>query len=157
MTGAGKTTTAKLLKEKLPRTAVLSMDAIKWSLSNFERGERDNAITRDVLFAMATVYIDHGISVIIDQPFKTVEEIERFEVLASENSIPCCKFQLKTEPEHALKRVMDRTAQKGGDLPQARVERNISLYTSRTSNGFYEIDTTNKEPREVLEIIENKM
>lgn len=66
MTGAGKTTTTRLLADSIPRLAVVGMDKIKKFISDFERGERDNLIARDVTFEMTRSYLEHNISVVIE-------------------------------------------------------------------------------------------
>lgn len=142
MTGAGKTTTSGLLAKELPRVAIVGMDKIKKFVSDFERGVRDNLIARDVTFVMTEKYLDLGLSVIVEQPFRSVEEVEKYEKLAKSYNIPCYKYQLHAHPDIAFQRVIMRTKQNGGDLPQERVKHNISLFTPRDHIGFTVVDTT---------------
>jgi uridine kinase len=67
--GSGKTTIGRLVHSKLPRTAILSTDAIKFLISDFERGERDNAIATAVLYQMCREYIRQEINTLIPQGF----------------------------------------------------------------------------------------
>jgi len=78
MSGAGKSTTARLLSKKLPRTAHIGMDIIKRFVSDFERGTRDNAIAREVTVAMVKKYLELRLSVVLDQPFSADEEIKTY-------------------------------------------------------------------------------
>ncbi|MCI5108283.1 MAG: ATP-binding protein [Candidatus Pacebacteria bacterium] len=151
MTGSGKTTTTNLLSKQLPRTALLGMDRIKFFISDFERGTRDNNIAKDITLLMAKKYLDLGLSVIIDQSFKTEEEIEKYDSLAKDFGVPCIKVQLYSDPDIALERVVKRTKETKSDLPKERVERNIKNFSTRESLGFITIDTTNLKPEEVVQ------
>lgn len=81
--GAGKTTAGRFLKEKFTRTAVFDMDDIKWQISDFKRGDEDNAIVREGILALARNYCKHGINIIIPQT-TLPEEPEKFKKLAEE-------------------------------------------------------------------------
>lgn len=142
MTGAGKTTTTKLLAKALPRTAIIGMDKIKKFISDFERGERDNAIARDLVFEMTKYYLDRGLSVIIEQPFKSEDEVVRYEKLADSHSLSCYKFQLFATPEIAYNRVLSRQKDFEDKVPEERILRNISLFQKKDYLGFTVIDTS---------------
>ena len=49
MTGSGKTTVSKKLAERIPRLATIGLDKVKLFISDFERGDRDNNIGRDLI------------------------------------------------------------------------------------------------------------
>ena len=157
MSGAGKTTITKLLAEKSPRTAIVGFDKIKKFVSDFERGPRDNQIAREVTMVMAEKYLDMGLSVIVEHPFKTEEEIDFYTKVADERKIPCHKFQLHADPDIALQRVVARTKKNNGDLTEERAKRNISLFQPRDHLNFRVIDTTNMEPEDVAEVILNEV
>jgi len=157
MMGAGKTATATLLSEKLPRTAIIGMDKIKRFVSDFERGTRDNAIARSVVTEMTRKYLDLGLSVIIEQPFRFEDEIKLYDNMAKEFSIPFYKFQLFTTPEIAFKRIIKRQENLTIKVPEERIRNNIGLYESREKLGFALIDTTNMKPEEVSEYILKKL
>ena len=50
MTGSGKTTVSNMLSKNIPRLAIIGMDKVKRFISDFERGEKDNAIAKDIVF-----------------------------------------------------------------------------------------------------------
>ncbi|KKW41526.1 MAG: hypothetical protein UY91_C0015G0014 [Parcubacteria group bacterium GW2011_GWB1_55_9] len=125
MSGGGKTTVTRLLAEKLPRTAIVGFDKIKKFVSDFERGVRDNQVAREVTMVMVQKYLDLGLSVIIEHPFKNEEEIDFYTKVASEREIPCHKFQLHADPSIALERVVKRTKENKGDLAEERARHNI--------------------------------
>jgi thymidylate kinase len=153
MMGAGKTTTTNILSEQLSRTAIIGMDKVKRFVSDFERNERDNGIAREVVIAMTKKYLELGLSVIVDQPFKSAGEIKTYEDMASDVSVPCYKFQLYTKPEIAFERIVLRQESQKSKVSEERIRRNLSLYEDRVNLGFKTIDTTDKEPQEVVNTI----
>ncbi len=88
MSGAGKTTLSNSLSKELLRTAIIGFDKIKKFISDFERGARDNQIAREVTMVMAEKYLNLGLSVIVENPFKTEEEIDFYTTLAQERKNP---------------------------------------------------------------------
>ncbi len=153
MSGAGKTTTTLLLCKSLPRTAHIGLDRIKKYISDYERGARDNAIAREVVFAMAQKYLELNISVIVEQPFRTKDHISKYDTLAKEHAIPCHKLQFYTDPDIALSRVIERTRNSESTLTEAQAKKNIALFESFDTLGFTTIDTTTLSPEEVSEFI----
>ncbi len=107
MTGAGKSTTAALLAKQIPRLATIGIDNVKLLISDFERGDRDNNIAREIIFAMTKIYFDHNISVVVDQACDN-EERKAYEELAEKYSIPVYKIQLFTSSETAFSRIVER-------------------------------------------------
>ncbi len=75
------------------------------------------------------------------------------QLLLKREKIPCYKFQLHANPDIALQRVIKRTQENNGDLPEERARNNISLFKNRSDLGFRVIDTTNMQPREVLDSV----
>lgn len=153
MTGAGKTTTTKYLAKELPRTAIFGMDKVKRFITDFERGERDNAIARNIVFEMTKKYFESGISVIIDQPFVNEGEVEQYEKLSKDFSVDLYKFQLFATPTIAYERVMNRQRDLDDKVPEDRVKRNISLFKTRENLGFTVIDTSNMSEESSAKLI----
>lgn len=153
MTGAGKTTVSQLLFQQLPRVAVISADKIKWFISDFKRCREDNAIARDVVFSMTRTYLEHKLSVIVEQPIVSDEELQRYELLAKEHSVPVHKVQLFTTPEHSLQRVLKRQEDSVRPVPVERIQRNISLFQNRKDQGFSVFDTSETSAEEIKEKI----
>ncbi len=149
MTGAGKTTVAKLLGESMSRTAILGVDKIKRFISDFERGGRDNKIAKNIIFEMTKKYLSHNISVIVEQSFKSEEEFQRYENIAKKYKIPIYKIQLLTNPKLALKRVLSRQDNWKHKVSEDRIKHNISLFEDKKSYGFIAIDTSEIKPKEV--------
>ena len=142
MTGAGKSMLASQLSKQIPRCAVIGMDKVKRFISDFERGERDNLIAREIIFEMTKKYFEHNISVILDQSFKSDHELKLYEKLARKYSLPLYKVQLLTTPKLAFERVIYRQKDWSNKMPEDRIKRNISLFKDRKENGFTIIDTS---------------
>src|SRR3989338_3826872 len=142
MTGAGKSMLASQLSKQIPRCAVIGMDKVKRFISDFERGERDNSIAREIIFEMTKKYFEHNISVILDQSFKSDKELKLYEKLAHKYHFPLYKVQLHTTPTLALERVRSRQQDWTNKIPEERIKRNISLFKSKEKNGFTVIDTS---------------
>src|SRR4051812_7530881 len=67
--GSGKSTVGALVSAKLKRSAFVNEDKIKWFISDFKRGKKDNAIVRAVLIEMCKEYLKQDISLVIGQGF----------------------------------------------------------------------------------------
>lgn len=143
MMGAGKTTTTSILKEQLPRTAIIGMDRIKKFVSDFERNERDNNIARAVTIEMAKKYLELGLSVIVDQPFWDSADIQQYETIAKDHSVSFYKYSLFTTPEIAYQRAIARQQDWEYQLPEDRIKEVIALYKRDEALGLTAIDTTN--------------
>ncbi len=152
MTGSGKTTTSELLAKQIPRLATIGIDRVKLFLSDFERGDRDNDIARDIILSMTQIYFDNNISVIVDQPIRT-REINVYEAIAKKYSVPIYKIQLVTSPENAFKRIVNRMKTWTNPTSEEQVKKNISFFKSKKDMGFTQIDTTALQPNQVAEQI----
>ena len=155
MTGAGKTTATKNLSARISRLAIVGLDRYKWDISDFVRCEEDNNIAKEGVLALANVYLKNGLSVCIEQPVKTEQELRDYEGLASKYSIPIYEFQLLTDPEVAFARVKKRQENNPPEkqVPDERIRRNIEFAQSKKDWGFKVIDTTNIDPARVLDEI----
>ena len=126
--GAGKTTVAKLLHERLKRTALLGLDRIKWFISDFKRIPEDNEIVRNVVAAMTKEYLRQGISVIIEQGMRK-DSIEKLKKMARQNGATCLVYQLEAPKRLLLERVHERPRLPGKPrISNARIERNYKFH-----------------------------
>lgn len=157
MTGSWKSTTARLLADQIPRLAVIGLDRVKRFISDFERGERDNTIAWDIICSMTEVYFTHSISVLVEQPFKTKDQVETYEQLAHKYNIPLYKFQLYTTPEIAFQRVINRQRDKENKVPEERIQHNINAFMQKEFTDFERIDTSSISSEDVAKTILQKI
>ena len=142
MTGAGKSTVSALLSNQITRVAIFGIDRVKRFISDFERGDRDNQIARNVVLAMTKEFLMNDISVIVEQPLKSAEEINKYENLASELKIKIYKYQLYVSPEIAYARINNRQKDSDHKVPDDRIRRNIAIFENHEGYGFKLIDTS---------------
>ncbi len=122
--GSGKTTVAKLLHQKLKRTAHLGLDRVKWFISDFKRIPEDNEIVRNVIMQMAKEYLRQGISVIIEQGMRK-DAIVRMTRMAKRYDARCFVYQLEAPKPLLLARIHGRPRLPGKPrISNARIERN---------------------------------
>ncbi len=128
--GSGKTTVGKLLHPNLPRTAILSTDAIKFFISDFERGDRDNAISAAVLIQMCREYIKQGISLLLPQAFWKKEYLDPYLKLAEENNLKVFIYQLEGSKELLIDRIHNRPkpALAKTPVPEERILNNLKTW-----------------------------
>ena len=128
--GSGKTTIGKLLHEKLKRTAILSTDSIKFFISDFERGERDNAISAAVLMQMCKEYIKQGIDVLLPQGFWKKEYLEPYLKLVEENRLKLFMYQLEGPRDLLLERIENRPKPELAKttVPEERILKNLKTW-----------------------------
>lgn len=153
--GSGKTTVGKLLHKKLKRTAILSTGAIKWFISDFERGERDNVISAAVLIQMCKEYIKHGISILLPQGFWKKEYLDPYVKLAEENNLKLFVYQLEAPKNVLLERISKRS-QSGlatSPVPQERIEKNLKTWEENRYQMGKVLNTNELKPEEIVQLI----
>ena len=158
--GSGKTTVAKLLHEKLKRTAHLGLDRVKWFISDFKRVPADNEIVRDVIAAMAKEYLKHGINVIIEQGMRS-DSIKALKKAAERQGATCFIYQLDAPKELLLKRINQRPRLAGKPkISNTRIERNYKAHTEHKYNGAVVMDsvkfTAKQIASQILKDLSNK-
>jgi predicted kinase len=153
--GSGKTTIGKLLHKQLKRTAILSTDAIKWFISDFERGERDNAISAAVLRQMAQEYIKQGISILLPQGFWKKEYLQPYIKLAEENNLQLHVYQLEAPRDILLDRISKRPKAElaTSPVPQERVEKNLKTWEENRYEMGKTFNTGEHSPEEIVQLI----
>ena len=121
--GSGKTTTGKILHKKLKRTAMLSTDAIKWSVSDFKRDKEDNAIK-------------HGMNILVPQAFWKKENIEPYLEIAKTNKMKVFVYQLIAPKEVLLERLKSRPKPPQAKTPvsKTKIMKNLKMWEENQYN-----------------------
>jgi predicted kinase len=150
--GSGKSTTAKLLHERLPRSVLLGMDRIKWFLSGFDRSPEDNAMTAEVVLAMYRTYLSHGVSAIVDQGFMRAEFIQPFIDFAHERHIPVFVYQLHAPEDVLLARLHTRPKPDAASAQPSpeRILQNIRTHAEHRYREARVIDTAIQSPEDIV-------
>jgi len=154
--GAGKTTITKLLHERIKNVAHIGLDRIKWFVSGFRRTRPQNAMTREVVMAMAKEYLKQGVNVIIEQGMKQ-EQITQYKKIAKDFKAKFLMYKLEAPKEVLLKRVAARIPTPGRiKVSPARVLRNYRLFNQFNKDKHNEatvFETERLAPEQVVAFI----
>ena len=155
--GAGKSTVAKLLHKKLKRTALLSLDRIKWLVSDFKPVRNDLQLASDIGKAMTKEYFKNKINVIVEKAFTRKEFVENFTKLKRNKKINIFVYQIETPLETAIRRVAKRAyppyikvKKRPSPAKIKRNHKNYSLYKYGKATVFNSIKLN---PRQIVKEI----
>lgn len=153
--GSGKTTIGKFLHSELKRTAVLSTDMIKFFLSDFERGERDNAITAAVFKQMCKEYIRQGINIVLAQGFWKKEYLDPYLEMAKEHNLKLFMYQLEAPKEFLLERIKHRPKPELAKtpVPEERIYKNLQTWEENRYDLGKTFDVTKMSSEEIAKEI----
>ena len=153
--GSGKTTVAGLIHKKLPRTALVGTDLIKWFVSDFERTKRDNDITRNVLVAMCAEYLKNGVSILLAQGFLQSANRAPYIKLAKRLNVRLLEYRLEAPHEVLLQRLENRPkpVQTKTSVSKSRILENLRLHAQHRYSGAMNIDTSKMSAKTVADTI----
>jgi len=153
--GSGKTTVASLLNTKLKRTAHLSMDRIKFFVSDFRRGEEDNSMTTAVLMKMISEYIRQGINLLIAQGFWKKEYMEPYIKIAKKNNLNLFVYQLEAPRTTLLERINERSKPKEAktQVSKDRILKNLKMWEENKFASEKAFDTSKVSAEEIIKTI----
>lgn len=153
--GSGKTTVGKLLHSKLKRTAVLSTDAVKFFISDFERGDRDNMISAAVLLQMCKEYIKHNINVLLPQGFWKKEYLDPYIKFAKENNLKLFMYQLEGPRELLLERIHNRPKPDLArtPVPEERILKNLETWEANRYQSEKVFNVAEMSSEQIAELI----
>ena len=128
--GAGKTTVAKIVHEKMPGLALVGRDKIKWFVSHFNRTEEQNKVAKAVLLVMVHEYLKQGVSVLVDEGMMRPGAMDPFIAVAQESKVPFFVFQIEAPREVLLERLAQRPMPLAAKEPVSpdRIAANIDNY-----------------------------
>lgn len=163
--GSGKTTTSKLLNQKLPDTARVALPDIKRLVPNFKEDKQTLTVIREVMRVMIDKYLEHGVSVIVEQITKA-DGVDVLRGIAEKHGAKFYGYRLTAPKDIRLNRVFERTKEMMGitELPQSKIdtligyfEPNDQFYVENPVSIVETINTQELNPEQVAEIIISKI
>ena len=118
--GSGKTTIAKELWQRLPRTALICLDDIKWAISDC--GDQDLDTASAVGQAMVKKYLEAGLNVIIEKAFLKAEYVKPFVDIAEQSKATVYQFCIEAPLPVLIERTRKRYS-KRKKMPISKVQR----------------------------------
>jgi predicted kinase len=155
LNGAGKSTVAKILHSKLPRTALLSYDRIKRLISDFTPNDEYHALANLVVKAMAKEYLDHDVDVVIESYIPNEDIARRYTELARQKGVELRYFQLEAPVDVRAARIKQRPLAEGAKkkLTLERLKINDAIYFEQKFKNAKVIETHHLTPEAVVKRI----
>ncbi len=148
--GSGKTTTSKLINQKLPDSARIALPDIKRLVPNFRENMKTLAVVREVMRAMIEKYLENGVSVVLEQITST-DGVNTLKQIAETHNVDFYVFRLTAPKDIRLQRVYDRTKEMMAvsELPQSKIDE---------LNGYFELNDQFyiDNPLKAVEIIDTQ-
>ncbi len=163
--GSGKTTTTKLLSQKLPDAARIAFPDIKRLIPNYKENEKTLPVIREVMKVMIDKYLELDTSVIVEQIAKA-DGIEILKGIAARHGAKFFAYRLSAPKEVRMERVKERTRgmMEIPELPESKVLElksyfgpNDEFYIINPSNLVSIIDTQELGPEQVVDVIINNI
>lgn len=157
--GAGKTTSSKLLNQKLEGTARVALADVKRFISGFEKDHTYNRISQEIIIVMVEEYLKRGISVIVEWAMKE-SVAENLIATAAKYNAQSYFFQLDAPKDLLLQRVKDRTKtllnlseleDKNIKNIEENFEKNYSFHIENKYKKAEVIDSTTLSVEEIVE------
>lgn len=160
--GSGKTTTSKLLNQRLPDTARVAMPDIKRLVPNYKENKNTLVVLRDVMNAMVDTYLKHNVSVIVELVTKA-DGVEILKDTAKKHDAQFFGYRLGAPKDIREKRVHERTREVLGveTLSQTKIDELTGYFEPNDRffiynpivDGVEYVDTEKMSPEEVVEWI----
>jgi len=121
--GSGKTTTSKLLNQKLPDTARVALPDIKRLVPNFREDSKTLNTIREVMRAMIETYLKNDVSVVVEQITKA-DGAHLLKEITERNGATFHGYRLTAPKEIRWNRVLERTKcmMEVSELPQSKID-----------------------------------
>ena len=163
--GSGKTTTTKILNQKLPDTARIALPDIKRLIPNYKESPGELSVVREVMKTMCDTYLKLGISVIVECVSKA-EGMRMFETVARAHGANFYSYRLTAPKDVRWERVLERTLimMDTNMIPEFKVvelqsyfEPNHKFYLENIIDFSTIIETDISSSEEVAEMIYKKL
>lgn len=130
-------------------------DKVKWQLAGYSRSSEENQIVANLVFSSTAEALKNGLSVCIEQGFMKKDFLKPYLDLAQKANVPIHIFQLEAPKRVLLERVCKRPKpeQVTSSITQEKIEQNIDNYFRNKYQNATVIDTSNKKPLEIANVI----
>ncbi len=109
---SGKSTIAKGLWKKIPNTALVQLDNIKWLVSGYKSSTQPEEtyidISIEIGLKMAKTYLSNGINVIVEKAFINKKRLSPFISYAKKNSFKFFIYDIEAPWKVIKKRIGER-------------------------------------------------
>ena len=136
--GSGKTTTTKLINQKLPDSARIALPDIKRLVPNYKETEGTLSVVREVMKVMIDKYLECGVSVVVECISKS-EGVEAFKAIAESRNAAFRAYRLTAPKDERWSRVQERTREMM-DVPELSPEKIAELEGYFEPNHQFYID-----------------
>ena len=128
--GAGKTTTADLMRAKLSNSIVVGICRIKWLISGFSCNKKEYKIATDIILTICQRYLHYRKTIIIEQCFRKKNIMSPYLALAKKNHLPIFIYELHAPKKVLLNRIKQRPKNhiKLNQISRAKILKNIDSY-----------------------------
>ncbi len=150
--GAGKTTLANLLKEKLENMEILSLDVIRRSLPGAKATTEFNRIAFAMLLEKLPKLLEEKRNVIIDMGLSE-ERFAALKQLAMEYGASIRAYSLIAPRELLLERVTARDKREGKTTNEERFQEIYAAQQAKSFGNFMVFDTSALSPEEIANTI----
>lgn len=135
--GSGKTTVAKLLFRRLPRTVLISWDDLKAFVSDYGQGTDDKVILMSMRRSLVKGSIENGLNVIMDAGFARGERMTPFIRLAKRNGYSLLIYRFIASYDVLLRRAVSRPKLfwEKKKICKARIVKHLHDYADRRYRG----------------------
>ncbi len=144
--GSGKSTIAKLLRNKLRNTAIIEIEDIRKLVT-----EEDNSLAWKIIYKMCDEYFKNGVSVLLNQTVASDELTEKFIKLAKRYKCNIGFYHLKASSTELRKRISLRSKSK--TVTKNLINSNISKHALIKYPNAIEIDTSKTTLAQASKII----
>lgn len=151
--GVGKSTTAEQLKNKIRKTAHVSIDHIKRYISEFKEISSHIQVSRRVANAMIREYLSNGIHVVVEQGMDR-KEVEELESIAKEYNTDFYVYRLEASSEVRLARLKERAERIGQPvMSQETMDILLRIYNENDYPETHTFDAGALSTEEIVEKI----
>lgn len=152
--GVGKSTISHAVWKKIPRTAIISLDEIKWLISDYKSNSFDLILANKVANSMAKEYLNKKINVIVEKAFCEYKYVEPFVKLAKRFKSKILIYNLEAPLNIIKKRARQRPKTNlKHDKPRLKLSKILRLYDYYFKGKFpvtRTFDTSKQSQRKIV-------